>query len=527
MKSVLLVDDDPNVRIQLKAMLENDRLNCRVVAEAADGQNGIRILSKYKPDIMITDMEMPGMDGVALIEWARSNLPSLKIIALSAYDDFHYVRKSLKLGAQDYLLKHSLSLERLEQVFREFSTENEEMQANALISDQMKRQKVLYSLFFPEQQDRKTIISNFQQYQIPLEKNYVCCVMRCFESSGRLKPCSSKINHLIDSVVERSLKQLPNALYARADAQKAALWIGYGVNISKEKIIQDVKKLTCRIRENIKLMLNCSVCFAVSNVRNDLEQTAQAYEEAMNRLEHHFFWGDENLLFEDDWITTNSSWQFKEKEKLERSLREKSFNLYRHVLMETFEEIRAKTPLYICIQVGCGEWMQVLSSFFAAQEIDILEGLHLQEAPYAKAFSETSLTEIQGWLEKVGLEVIGHIALSGAEPQPYSEATKFAIRYLHANYMNPISLRETAEAIGFSPNYLSHIFKKDTGVNIVSFLNEYRIGKAIDLLKLNEDKRVLMADIAAKVGFNSYTNFYNMFRKVTGYTPDAFLKTEK
>ena len=102
MYRVLIVDDDLTVRIRLKNLISWELLECEIAGEATHGLEAIALLDTVQPDIVITDIYMPGMNGVDLIHYIREHAPEIYVLALSAYDDFDYVRNSLKYGAFDY-----------------------------------------------------------------------------------------------------------------------------------------------------------------------------------------------------------------------------------------------------------------------------------------------------------------------------------------------------------------------------------------------------------------------------------------
>ena len=114
MYKVLLVDDDPIILLQLRRMIPWERLSCELAAEAANGKEAVEAVEQYRPDIVITDISMPGIDGMELIGYINRYRERMQVIAISAFDNFDYVRRSLKGGAGDYLLKHHLTEEVLE-----------------------------------------------------------------------------------------------------------------------------------------------------------------------------------------------------------------------------------------------------------------------------------------------------------------------------------------------------------------------------------------------------------------------------
>lgn len=111
MLKVLIVDDDPIARTNLKTLIDWERNGFEICGEAQNGTSAIQSINLVTPDIVITDMSMPIMDGVKLIGYLSEEYPDIKVIALSGYDDFDYVRQSMKHGAIDYILKHKLEPE--------------------------------------------------------------------------------------------------------------------------------------------------------------------------------------------------------------------------------------------------------------------------------------------------------------------------------------------------------------------------------------------------------------------------------
>lgn len=116
MKKIVIADDDAAMRISLKTMLDFELYGYRIAGEAADGREALMLCIREKPDIVITDMKMPGTDGISFLKALRAEGLNPYIIALSGYDDFSLVRDAMKLGASDYILKLELTREKLLEV---------------------------------------------------------------------------------------------------------------------------------------------------------------------------------------------------------------------------------------------------------------------------------------------------------------------------------------------------------------------------------------------------------------------------
>lgn len=105
MNKVLIIDDEPWAREVVKALGDWDRLRLTIVGEAEDGKEGLRLIQELEPQIVMTDMRMPGVDGVELLQQLNSRFPSLKVVVMSGYDDFIYLKQAIHSRAVDYLLK--------------------------------------------------------------------------------------------------------------------------------------------------------------------------------------------------------------------------------------------------------------------------------------------------------------------------------------------------------------------------------------------------------------------------------------
>lgn len=133
MYSVLILDDNKPIAAHIQHTIAWEELGCRVVAALHDGISGREAIERFKPDLIITDVEMPGLSGIQMVELARNCIPSSKLIFISAYDKFSYAHQALKLKACDYLLKpftrselRSAVDKALAELERDLLSENEE-----------------------------------------------------------------------------------------------------------------------------------------------------------------------------------------------------------------------------------------------------------------------------------------------------------------------------------------------------------------------------------------------------------------
>src|SRR5690606_38029105 len=111
MKNVMIVDDETLVRIGMQSIIDWEREGYRIVAVCADGREALEAMADAVPDIVLTDIRMPGMDGFELMAEALKRYPHIQFIILSSYEDFEYTRRAIRAGVKDYVLKHQMEPE--------------------------------------------------------------------------------------------------------------------------------------------------------------------------------------------------------------------------------------------------------------------------------------------------------------------------------------------------------------------------------------------------------------------------------
>ena len=185
---ILIADDDTMVRIGLKTVINWEENGFVLVGEAANGLEAMQLVQEKKPDIVITDIKMPGMDGIELIRQLRQQSTPPEILVLSSYDEFELVKQALKLGARDYLLKLNLNPEELLHSLRAIAAEN--AAASPLFSGDdekscaLLRQNFLWDVVSNYYMNGQQLEQSMRELEIHLEGRPVYC-RDCFEAHRR------------------------------------------------------------------------------------------------------------------------------------------------------------------------------------------------------------------------------------------------------------------------------------------------------------------------------------------------------
>lgn len=521
MFSILIVDDDFLARAQLKALMDYTRYGYRIVAEAKNGDEAIQLIEMMPPDIVITDINMPNGNGIMLIEHIRIHYPAIAVIALSAYDNFEYVRDGLKHGAQDYLLKHSLTEQMLLRVLGEATAQMEPLKDMPADPDR-ERQQFLREYLRATNNERDYMIASLPTAAFRMNGNYLCVSIAC--AVPPTAPANAKrrepafLAQSVFSVVRDSLDDVEAINCLCLDTQILVFFF-FGTLISRKGVHQQIEAHFGRIQQNVRLFLNVKVYFGVSELYAVPEMLATASEEARERMSLRFYEPD-------TWIFRSTSERgdghieitADDRRELASAIGSASVERYQKWLKQIFADIKTRRFRYSRVQSFCYMFMKELEQLASAYGVALDRDEYI---PFVRKEAETNIMEIESWFRALGEHIIKSIPLDRVDRQ-YSMATKGALQFIMDRYSDDISLRDAAKYVSFNASYLSRVFKEETGQNFVGYLNEYRINRAIEILTCGAGRKQPLGEVAGMVGFNSYNHFLSLFKKIAGCSPETY-----
>lgn len=533
MIKVLIVDDDSVARTNIKVMLDWGSNGFEVCGEASNGQEAMQLISETLPEIVITDMNMPVMDGIALIEYVKSNYPNIKIIALSGYEDFEYVRNSMKNGALDYILKHSLDTESLNEVLNvaksklmyEISEHNKkvmlEMQINE--SRSLLRQRFITQLVEGDLTELSEIERKIAELKLDIETKNIALIL--FEVDDFLNICErfaqKEVNKLISSVEEISaeiLKGSVKGIVSHIRDGRFVIILSYGKTRSDLFIYNSLVTTINRIKSSIKRYLNITACFSYSRVFSHIAYTHQYYKEAEALLRERFFMGKDRIIEEHAHNSKYNEFlnlEISEESAIIEALKAQDNERVEKCLDKIFSRLVENKSSYNSIQMICAELINIVNRVAREAGIDIKSVYNDKDIPYSSMKKIETLMEMREWILKSYFKLIELLGAIKINPN-YSEYTKKAISYIYKNYKTNVSLNEAAEHIGINSSYLSRVFKEDCGMGFVEFLNKVRVEFAKQII---ETGRLKMKEVVKEAGFNNYTYFFKVFKDITNMTP--------
>lgn len=513
MYKVIVVDDKPMIRKALVCTIPWEKLQCQVVGEAENGVDAKCLIDQTEPDLLISDIKMPGMDGLALTEYVKKKGMDTQVIIITGYQEFEYAQKALSLGVSDLILKPLRNDIMEEKIRKALSNLNKERMLNHAVDHSRKaRQEQFLSEIFKGRMNSEAFTGEKLRELDFYKKNYFLILARV--RTG-------------DEEVE---KETRCAIMAWMEKKKTTMdwmifeWIS-GKNqtvvvFEKEKRSARARKIGLKqclvlLNEEIQKKQGVSVCFAVSRTSNDLDNLADSYRETEQIMEYDYFMAEHDILFADHVTTASlpeSVYLLKELDQFyqvleqmeEQELREKVHYIMQRVVGETNgDEFRVKCLLS---EIGIALLHHYGKEVKAANELMTQIG-QLTDKYDCEEFLFRFLVQIRQEGRQKGNPLIAS-----------------ALDYLYQHYRENLSLTELAEKLAVNPSYLSRLFKKETGKNFLEILTEYRIRKAKYLLE-QPGSRVI--EVCEQVGYSDYTYFYQVFKRLENMSPSEYKKRSK
>lgn len=494
----MIVEDDVMFRYALRTVINWERHGFLIEEEAINGQDAINKLSVKEPDILITDISMPEISGIELIKHVKQHYPHIKIIVLSSYDDYKFVRDALLLGAEDYILKFELEEDKLVTLLKQIKNEMEKecykkslLEENLLVKDIITGQLMEdLSVRLNEVKDNfyPGVVMNIKYEQLSSDDeyensllfhnilnnkihNYIlgfnnnkCCILvdiRSIKSESKIHNILHEVSHyLIEELYRVGIK----------DCQIGISDIFYNIHKLDFHLKQAVIALQYSFYEKDK-----KIFFYSSNL---IENKNQKLDILLNDLKESTLCGDSNKVE----MSMNSIFEFICKSKLGK-------HDLRKVLLD----------LYIL--------HHNIASEFHLEHINkthVVELLVNKEIHNLSVLREEYQYHYSQLCEKIN------------DQKKYSLGVQRTIDYINENYkLSNLTVDKIAYSLDITPNYLSNIFKKETGVKITEYMNNLKMNEAKRLLRISNKK---VYEIADDVGFNNVTYFCTLFKRKSGVT---------
>lgn len=526
MLRVLIVDDDFTARSNIKTMFDWNENGFMICGEASNGKVALEMIKEEQPDVVITDMKMPLLDGVGLIQYISRCYPEVKCIALSGYDDFEYVKHSLKNGAVDYLLKHKLDNAALITVLkaaRETINREHKVVEEFRESREILRRDFLKRLVLGEINARKSIKEYCAKLDINLDQGNLALAVGAIDDYKLIKERFSQTEAArfvasLSDLIEEILKDMGSASLTFVEDGKFVIMFNFGSVRSNLYIFNHMETTIKRIRTSIKRYLNVTACFSLGQLFSDPGDTATFYASLEKNLNRKVIDGKDHVFYESKPMDNGMDFlnlDVKDEKCILLAVKAGDMEQIELQLDGIFEKITKSRVNYKSVQMICGELISIISRVAREAGIDMKEIFNNQEIPYEEMKKHETIMDVKTWITGAYERLINLLAQAEIS-ESFNAATRQAIKYIRKNYTEDISLNQAAAAIGVNSSYLSRVFKEDCKIGFTEYLNNIRVAQAKYLMERTDGK---LKEIVSKVGFNNYTYFFKVFKMVVGVTP--------
>lgn len=528
MYRILIADDEEQAREAIIRKIDWKTIGFSIVGSAENGLDALERAERLHPDVVMTDIKMPFMDGLQLGEKLHETMPAVKLIIFSGFDEFEYAQQAIKINAAEYILK-PVDADELTETLKKIKMQIDYEVAERRNVEVLKRH---YEESLPAMREQFLIRlitgrvtedeleGNAPQFHINLQAESWAVVLLRVERKEKTA-----------RVLEGQAKLVPILLRCTAEEELKPYFsfmdfiiencVAFLVEV---RVSDGVLPLVSRVNQvcrSARRILGTKVMAGVSTVTLHLSQLQQQYQEARSALEYSaVMGGDQAICIADVEPDTSIRVEFDEQDTNEIINAVKLANRQEisdklNAVFDRFHSVVLPLEQY---QIFLLEMMTALLKVLHAYKIDETE-IFGKNFSVIQAISQLhSPQDMQHWCTEICMKISSNIERERVNSTRI--LAQNAEQYIHEHYTNPnLSVEELCDHLHVSPAYFSTVFKRESGRSFVSYLTDVRMQKAEELLNVTNDKTYL---IAQKVGYTEPNYFSYVFKKKFGISPSKY-----
>ena len=544
MLKIFLAEDEVIVRETIKRMIPWEDLGFELVGEAADGEMALPLLLRQKPDLLITDIKMPFMDGLTLAKVAKKEIPGLKVVILSGYDDFNYAKQAINIGVEDYLLKpitKNALIERLTEIRSRYEHEKTQKEYYEKFHREMQAYEKNSSRDFFEalvsgSMDMMEIYRRSEKLGLDIVAeayNVLIFTMNCEEDFSGQREGYSEWEAESLELLEEFFSENTSAMLFRCNI------FSYGVLIKgqKETIEENTRSCVSEIQRILDRKEQKRQWFvAAGEPVERLSQIQKSYYSASRAFSQRYLY-DENILYYDEMasmekknVTEDDSTYLQKvdvnalnpvilQKFLSNGLLEETENFVKDYFyaigQEPLESLVFRNYVTLNVRFSVMSFLKEIGCDTRTLEQEDTEDV-LSE-------SSKSLENAIAYAKKI---ISQAIALRDQNSGNKNRSIlKTAVDFIDSHYMEEdMSLNKAANAANVSANHFSALFSQNMGQTFIEYLTNLRMNKAKEYLRCTSMRS---SEIAGEIGYKDAHYFSYLFKKSQGMTPSDYRKARE
>lgn len=536
MFKMILVDDEEEVRKGIIQKTDWESFGFEVPYEAENGRDALDLIEENVPDVVITDITMPIMDGLKLASVISECYPTIKVVILTGFDEFKFAQQAIRYGVVDYILKPVLPkdindlMNKLRRMIEEEVYQKEDinrLRSHYINSLPIVRDKFLIQLVTGNL-SRAEIDKRSQLFDVHIKGNNFLVAAACIDADSIIKSgyggddselCKFAILNISKEIIDK---------YPFGEAffhDENLVFIMGSDGKDKNTFLTKAISILEEIRFSIEKYIKINISIGLGSMTGSVDKLKESYKNALTALEYKRLIGINKIIYIEDLEPKTTDDIVFDEEKETHLISSIKFGTEKDVLGvvdEIFDDITKPILPLKDYQLYFLEIVASLSRLSRKFQVDIGQMLGISNIN-AEISKYTTIDEIKDWIKKVCISLKDSISdKMQSKTQLLLEKAK---DYINQNYSDDtLSLQKVADHLYISVCYLSMIFKKEADETFLKYLVRVRLDSAKDLLS-NSDLQT--AEIAERVGYPDINYFSFFFKKNVGMSPREYRSSFK
>jgi len=520
MYQVLIVDDEPIVKIALRSMIDWNELGFHICATASNGEEALEMACRFHPDLIICDLKMPLMDGIELIREVQKKELDCEFLVISNYEDFNYVRTALVLGAADYILKVSISpeeltlqLQKLKEKLDQKAAEDEKQLKSMQEVLLHQERHAAWREFFTNKNYELDTLCSVTGFSTENLGSFALCQISFDWYDQNLEPLPSI--DLIQNTLKNALEPFDNRRIILFSTSNTLLVLPEA-ELSLHQ--HTIAGLAARIAQLFQYYMSLSPVILYQSGIPDLLKARTVYHNFQDLLELGFY-GPLGQVQADALSVSHTIPDISYKELAseilalpEETRLSSAGNRFQKLLSSCQQQnVMPSKVIHYCVRL-LGELEYHTPEVSSAIHDQIADSMEIMR-------NALTWEELKKDLSDALRVLFSSEPLSEDQAEEYSPEVTRALTYIQNNYNRKISLTSVSEYVGLSSGYLCRIFKEETGISINTCINHLRMTRAGELLR---DKNSYIKEVAVSVGLEDQLYFSRLFKRYYGVSPSEY-----
>jgi len=525
---MIIADDEALARYAFRTLISKCFNSIQIVGEAEGGREAVELSRKLRPDIVIMDIKMPGVNGLDASREIINELPDTKILILTAYENFEYIQQALDIGVKGYLLKPLKKHEVMEKINKVLE-DIHDCKSKVEIRDDANSEIKMVKPFIGKELVEAFITGDFDVDEVRHYTNFlqekidagyfmlISLAQNCINNSDdndRNKILRDKVLN----VVARYLPFMKKCILGNPVGNAVVSFFSVDNMSPVHEAVKESMSVGEEIRRRVKVVTSLDIGIGIGNIYSGMENFKYSFDEAnfavqkaveQNKVIHF-------LSVQNNHPAKNAlEYPIKLESKFLEQIRTGNIDSARAIVNDLISFVFNSFHNFELIKEYMAEFITIFKRIISLMGLEICS--FKNKGIFAELNNISEIDELKLWCKKTIYSMIEQVeSFKNCKDGGVSQVYEF----INRQFCRDITLEIVAKEVGLSPQYLSKLFKEEYGMNFIDYVIEKRINYAKELLRM-EDKSI--KEISDAVGYGNSNYFCRIFKKVTGLTPTQYM----